>query len=298
LEIALFSDFGTGRYHSRYIARQFEKRKYPYAIHLGDVYYAGRKSEFEEYFIDPLNPILEHSRLFMLNSNHEMYSGGKWYFDFMDRKRRDHAAKQEQEGSYFSLVSDRYQIIGIDTAYHEHGRFPDPALNQWLMERLQDGKSKQRVNILLSADHPYKYGESKVTKLLSKDLNDAARSGLIQLWFWGNTHYCAAFNFEPGKPPFFGCCIGHGGFPYGVERGGKETPAPLLFLETDARFPKATGVRQDMGNNGFCQMRLEHDGQITLDFIDWMSRTRCRLGLIPSSPGGPLGINELRLVFP
>ena len=43
----MFSDFGTGLYHSRYIAKQFRERPFPYAIHCGDVYYAGRKSEFE-----------------------------------------------------------------------------------------------------------------------------------------------------------------------------------------------------------------------------------------------------------
>lgn len=34
LEIALFSDFGTGLYHSRYIAKQLGEASYPYALHL------------------------------------------------------------------------------------------------------------------------------------------------------------------------------------------------------------------------------------------------------------------------
>ncbi len=44
LDIALFSDFGTGLYHSRYIAKQFATREIPYAIHCGDVYYAGNRN--------------------------------------------------------------------------------------------------------------------------------------------------------------------------------------------------------------------------------------------------------------
>lgn len=285
LEVALVSDFGTGRYHSRYIAKQLRERRFPYAFHLGDVYYAGRRSEFEKYFAAPLDPLLAGTELFALNSNHEMYSGGKPYFEFMDKRRAAHPARQKQEGSYFSLASSRFQIVGIDTAYFDHGRHREPGLLAWLGETLRAGRAAGRVNILLSADHPYGYGHEGHSKLLDKDLAGLVKGeGLVDLWFWGNTHYCALFDRD-GERPFVGSCIGHGGYPYDREAPGKHSPAPLRFLETAARFPAWTGVRPDRGNNGYCVMSLRDDGSVGLKYVDWMSRTRCEAELERTADG-------------
>jgi hypothetical protein len=283
LEVGLFSDFGTGRYHSRYIAKQFRARGFPHAIHLGDVYYAGRRSEFEDYFIGPLAPILADTGVFALNSNHEMYSGGIPYFEYIDERARSHPDRQQQQGSYFCLRNSMFQIVGIDTAFFEHGRYEEPELLEWLETVLRDGKNAGCTNILLSADHPYEYGELKLTKLLRKDLAEIvlnSHPSLVDLWFWGNTHYCALFDrgvANPNRPalPFTGSCIGHGGYPYDRERSGKNMPAPLVFLETRARFPEETGLRQDRGNNGYCILALKSDGSLDLRYMDWMGNLRC-----------------------
>ena len=50
VEIALLSDFGTDYYHSAYIAKQLKDRKFPYAVHLGDIYYAGKTDEYKNNF--------------------------------------------------------------------------------------------------------------------------------------------------------------------------------------------------------------------------------------------------------
>src|SRR5262245_13286156 len=149
LDVALFSDFGTGRYYSRYIAKQFRVKKFPYAVHLGDVYYAGRSKEYQDNFAALLDPILSDTKLFALNSNHEMLSGGKPYYKFMDKRRASHPEKQEQEGSYFSLASPHFQIVGIDTAYFGHGRYKEQGLIDWLADTLGAGRAAGRVNILL-----------------------------------------------------------------------------------------------------------------------------------------------------
>jgi len=285
MEVALFSDFGTGRYHSRYIAKQFRTRGFPYAIHVGDVYYAGRRSEFEEYFIEPLAPILAGTGVFALNSNHEMYSGGIPYFEYIDQRAQSHPDTQKQQGSYFCLRNSKFQIVGIDTAFFEHGRYKEPELLEWLSTVLKDGKDAGCVNILLSADQPYEYGDLKLTKLLRKDLAEIVlnnQTPLVDLWFWGNTHYCALFDrgvANPNRPalPFTGSCIGHGGYPYDRERTGKNMPAPLVFLETRARFPEGTGLRQDRGNNGYCILTLKADGSLELRYIDWMGNMRCEV---------------------
>ena len=43
LKVALFADFANGYYHAQYIAKRIQRNRYPYAVHLGDVYYAGTR---------------------------------------------------------------------------------------------------------------------------------------------------------------------------------------------------------------------------------------------------------------
>ncbi len=291
VEIALFSDFGTGLYHSLYIAKQFEEKKFPYAIHLGDVYYAGRKSEFQKQFEKPLNPILEDTSLFTLNANHEMLSGSKPYFRYIDSRKDAHPDRQQQEGSYFCLKSGRFQIIGIETDYQKRCRFKESRQVKWLEDRLKEGRDEQRINILLSSNEPYEYGKKKFTPLFKKDLARFVRDKkLVDLWFWGNTHYCALFD-PTKKTPFIGSCIGHGGYPYTRKKHGKKSPAPVCFLETEPRFPRSTKLRQNRGNNGYCVLRLNADGTVALNYIDWMSKLRCEATLVKSGNQDPLTIS-------
>ncbi|NOT58965.1 MAG: metallophosphoesterase [Acidobacteria bacterium] len=293
LEIALFSDFGVGRYYSKYIAKQLRTRRFPYAIHLGDVYYAGRRSEFAEYFEALLDPLLADTSLFALNSNHEMYSGGVPYFDYLSKRAVLQPVRQKQEGSYFCLRSQRFQIVGIDTAFFGQGRYREPALLEWLQEVLRFGRETGRVNVLLSADHPYRYGERGLTKLLNRDLKSLVLDErLADLWFWGNTHYCALFNHS-AELPFVGSCIGHAGYPYDTIKPGKSAPAPLLFLETQARFPAATNLRQDRGNNGYCVLQLNADGSLGLKYWDWMSHPRFAAKLTRATAGAPLQVTPV-----
>jgi hypothetical protein len=118
---------------------------------------------------------------------------------------------------------------------------------------------------------------------MSKDLAELVldeQPSLVDLWFWGNTHYCALFDRAGATPnrralSFTGSCIGHGGYPYDIERLGKNMPAPLVFLETRGRFPEATGLRPDRGNNGYCTLVLKGDGSLALRYVDWMGNLRC-----------------------
>ena len=59
-----------------HIAHALETGAPHYAIHLGDVYYAGTRSEVQALTLTPLRPLLRRSRVFTLNANHEMLSGG------------------------------------------------------------------------------------------------------------------------------------------------------------------------------------------------------------------------------
>ena len=254
---------------------------------LGDVYYAGRRSEFTKHFKKPLKKMLDNgTELFMLNSNHEMHSGGKHYFKTLDWKRAKYGHRQE--GSYFTLENDKFLIVGIDSDYDKDHRFTDPDLKDWLEDALTRGKDANKVNILLSANSPYKYNERKVRKLFSRDLKSILKKDLVDLWFWGDTHYCALFD-RTDKLRFIGSCIGHGGFPYAGVDWPSDPPAPIKFLETESRF-FPYDVRKDRGNNGYCVMKLNPDQSVELRYIDWRGNERYKTKISRASANGPLNI--------
>ena len=118
IRLALFSDWGTGRYYSKYITQEVLRWRPDYAFHLGDVYYAGRPSEFAAHVAGDIDQLSRTSRVFLLNGNHEMYDGHE-YFRYLRNHQRRVApfVPQDQEGSYFSLSSpnlsdhrDRYRV--------------------------------------------------------------------------------------------------------------------------------------------------------------------------------------------
>jgi hypothetical protein len=274
LTVALFSDFGTGLYHALYIADHLDEAAYPYVLHLGDVYYSGRKSEFRDRFEKQLDPLLNRTALYTLHSNHEMYSLAKPYFAYL-ASRAYPAGQPRQEGSYFRLIWNDVQFVAIDTASFGDGRFREPRQRAWLQEVLEDGRRAQRVTILLSANEPYDYGQKEFRPLLREDLDDlVADRQMVNLWFWGNVHYCALFEPTP-RSPFFGSCIGHSGYPYSRKRKGEAEPAPLLYLEEGNRFLRED-IRPDVGNNGYCVLTMR-EAAIDLDYRDWMGNTRCKV---------------------
>jgi hypothetical protein len=283
LNVALFADFANGYYTSRYIAKRFEANRYPYAIHLGDVYYAGRQAEVKSYLEEPLRPVLDSTEVFLLSGNHEMYSKGTYWLAYLDGKR--HPERQRQEGTYFRLLRDKFQIIGIDTEWFGHLRFKEPWLKTWLTNALQEGRRQGRMNILLSSNEPYAYGKTETTAL-HNDLAELVGRNLVDLWFWGNTHYCALFT-RSQRFPFVGSCIGHGGYPYNRITAGNAVPLPTRFVEDWSRFGGGAwkDPRPDMGNNGFCELLLRADGRVQLTYVDWIGRTRHTAVLARGSNG-------------
>lgn len=278
LELALFGDFGTGYYHSRYIAKQLLEGKYPYAIHLGDVYYAGKQKEFDQYFIKELDPVLSNTCLFTLNSNHEMYSGSVPYFKYL--LKRMNLSNQLQRGSYFCIRNSKFQIIAIDTDYFGAGRYKEQKLRDWLQTRLIEGRGSNLINILITANEPYEHDKEDTTDLLEDLRKFVLTDKGVDLWFWANVHYCALYD-RSDQFPFIGSCIGHGGYPYYTQDTSLDhnCPVEVKFLETKSRFWKWPQMRQDVGNNGYCLMKLKHDGKIELNYIDWMRNLRCKASL-------------------
>ncbi len=268
VRVGLLADFGTGSYTSLHIAKQLEYWKYPYAFHLGDVYYGGTREEFRRNYEEPLDSVMEETVLFSMPENHELYGEGEAYQEFLIR---EHArGRIVQEGSYFCLRFASHQIIGIDVNWNGRKRFEDEKSRAWLSEVLESGG--ERTTILLTGSAPFVYGDDQPSKLY-EDLLQWHSRGAFALWFWGDNHYCGLFEQNNSNAAFVGSCIGHGGYPGSRQSLGKPSFAPLQWLETLGRFPN--GMREDMTNNGWCEMTLRDDGGVDLTYVDWLSAVRC-----------------------
>jgi hypothetical protein len=267
--VALFADFGTGLSHSRFIARQIAVDGFDAAIHLGDVYYTGTFKQYQTYFEEPLEQVLQNgTQVFTIPDNHDGYSGFHAYVDFIDRRL-------QQQGSYFAIETAHVQFIGVDTIWHsDRGRIQDEGVREWLKARFAAGRAARRANVLMTGHHPYEYKKPDVRSLNDDVLSLA--NGAVDLWFWGNTHYGALFDRSP-RMPYYGSCIGHAGYPYDKQPAKEAAPAsaaPVLWVETGSRF-EGSDVRPDSGMNGFCSFEIDPDGSVELHYRDWRGGERC-----------------------
>lgn len=296
--IGVFSDFGNGLSHSRYITKQLRNTSLDHLLYVGDVYYCGTSKEFKEYvapeiedFLTGNTPSGKKVNVMMLNSNHEMFSKGYSYFSYI-KYRLQKGAPQCQEGSYFALRFGKvFQIIAIDTDYFGQYRLTDSAQIGWLKQRLAEGREVGAINILVTANEPYEYGKMETTALYDDLL---PYSHLFDLWFWGNTHYCGLFDRTATLP--VATCVGHGGYPYKLaeqklDQNLYQAPCPAtpLFLEARTRY-HGTNLRPDLGNNGYVVMKLDSANQkIELDYMDWM-KTRRYHAVLGRDATGKVGV--------
>src|SRR5262249_39755283 len=150
-------------------------------------------------------------------------------------------------------------------------KFQHKPSREWLTRILADGG--QRTTIFLTGSAPYVYGDTKATPLFD-DMAQWSETGSFSMWFWGDDHYCALFERNAEKANFVGSCIGHGGFPGDIKKAGGKSYVPVRWLETEARFPSDTKLRQGVANNGFVEMTLLDGGGVELLYIDWLGCER------------------------
>ena len=257
--------------------RQVALAKPTCAIHLGDVYYAGRAEEFSKNFADPARAIMDASELFVLPGNHEGYSGGGEFHNFLHVQN-----KSRQAGLDFCLRNDQLQLIGLDTEWSANAD-DDRVLSDeqlaWLMKTLAQGKEDQLINVLLTSNEPCNRAGSKLTKL-GKQLTKL-KNGLPEMWVWGNEHYGALL-----KPPelgdCLGCCVGFGGFPYRRIEAEKNARESSWWTELNTRFHDNNDEKAKWdvyGNNGFGLLEVAANKPLGLQFIDWRGQLLARFDL-------------------
>lgn len=257
LRVGLLADWGTGMYGAPVCAQSMQADgQYDLLVHLGDVYYSGTEREVRENFL-PFWPKIDGAVSRALNSNHEMYSGGRGLFNVT-------LPTFEQHSSVCAVETEGWLIVGLDSGYKEHDFARDQA--GWL-ERIVAAAGDRRV-ILLSHHQPFSLLSGQGPKLTAK-LDALLRAKKVFAWYWGHEHRCVLYDRHPVWN-IYGRCIGHGGMPYfrgdvgkypvdaADERwrrlpGRNLVPGALLL---DTPNPYVEGHADDYGPNGYLTLEL------------------------------------------
>jgi Calcineurin-like phosphoesterase len=228
--LLLVGDWGTGLPRARQVAELMQERVRAgkeegieqHVVHLGDVYYSGWRREYEKRVL-PYWPVAPEDAgeigSWSLNGNHDMYSGGAGYFDFLLADPRF-----EQHSSWFSLENDDWKILGLDTAYDEHGLHG--AQRDWVRDQVDAGSHR----IFLMSHHQlFSTDPDKGGPKLREALADVLADGGITSWFWGHEHRCAVYN--PNEGVGLASCVGHGGVPLYASHDEDDEPEPPAKYE-------------------------------------------------------------------
>jgi hypothetical protein len=199
---AIFADWGTGLYGAPLISKSItaDRDAIDIVMHLGDVYYSGKKDEFKARFSD-LWPTRAGALNRALNGNHEMYCGGQPFVDVLA------ADPFKQSTTYFAFGNDNWIVAGLDTAYADHDLAGPQA--DWL-SRLVAGAAGRKV-VLFSHHQPFSLLSGQGPNLVAK-LRPLLEGGKIFAWYWGHEHECVLYDRHPAWK-MYGRCIGHAGMP-------------------------------------------------------------------------------------
>lgn len=263
--VVLVGDWGSGVPRAQKVAGHMRREldtaadRQRYVIHLGDVYYSGFESEYRDRFL-PYWPVKESEAAtigsFCLNANHDMFTGGHAYFDYLLQEPR---FARQGGSSYFSLENDHWQILGLDTGYDpqdyrgEKGSLFGPQA-AWVQEKRAAAPQKKAV--LLSHHQLFSAWEGGSPELERKLKPVLSRPDGVTAWFWAHEHRCAIY--DRNHPVRHARLVGHGGVPV---YAGKDVTPPGVTHEFRETF------RQGLE-------RFTRFGFAVLDFEDGSIRAR------------------------
>lgn len=272
--IALVGDWGTGAYSGGQavdVMNQIKSLSPDCIIHLGDVYYAGTDADFPP----PHEEVNNYLSLwpdvpsFMLNSNHEMYSGAKGYFRVLQEQN---PFSQQQATSYFALQYGGWTLLGLDSAYFDKSPlFMAGALGgtagvqgQWINSLISGGQIDPAKLIVLT-HHNGLSADGKTEASISSELNSIL-GGDPAAWYWGHVHNGIVYN----KPTITGRnsftrCVGHGAIPFGKA---------FALVGDDSVAYYANTINQNIPNNtilvcnGFALLTINANGTVLEEFYE------------------------------
>jgi hypothetical protein len=235
--VLLVSDWATGLRGAVSVAARMREKvveglaagRDVHVVHLGDVYYSGRPSEYLERFLKRWPVHVEdvaQAHSWNLMGNHDIYSGGHGYFEVIggslavdgEIDPRSSLFANQAGCSYFRLANEHWQILGLDTAYVDQELAP-PQL-AWVKERLAH---PQAANTMILSHHQLDsvYDRARVKRALQTALDEDLRNRRVDAWFWGHEHRCIRYHEFSGVR--YPRCIGNGGVPELVEPTLKST---------------------------------------------------------------------------
>jgi len=289
VKIAIVGDWGTGSwpdgnidYPALAVINQVQSFTPDYTIHLGDVYYAGTGGFLDS--DEELNNFVNNwpsgsQGSFMLNSNHEMYSGAQGFFG---KGLKATQFSLQNNTSYFAIQSAKWIIIGLDTAYYDKS---DLFMNGALTDANQINfiKSLNTANktvILLTHHNPTNIeGTGTAQGATQLPLWNQVLSALgraPQYWYWGHVHNAMVYSDTSfaAQNGVKARCVGHGAIPFGVAWGlqnpdGTNKPSVEYYAhELLSTAYKDIDLQQsNRVLNGFAMLTIGPDS-IKEEFID------------------------------
>lgn len=213
LRIIVFGDWGSGIPRAKKVAQRIRehlddgKRQglQQHVIHLGDVYYAGWKYEYEKRFLADWPVRMDEKDTigsFNLNGNHDMYGGGHAFFEVALADPR--FAPWQGKSSLFHLANNHWQLFGLDTSHDDGGLKDDQAA--WLQ-----GAARKGVKTMLLSHHQYCSSYETAPQDLIDKINPVLDKINVTAWLWGHEHRCMTYKPLPGIR--FPRCLGHAGVP-------------------------------------------------------------------------------------
>ncbi len=312
ITIAIVGDWGTGpfpdgaiEYPALQVINQIKQKSPDFTIHLGDVYYAGTAG-----FLGSDEEINNFVGLwaggsqgsFMLNSNHEMYSGAQGYFG---KGLKAAPFARQNNTSYFAIQSDKWIIIGLDTAYYDKSPlFMNGALtddNQINFIKGLDNTNKKVI--VLTHHNPTNIEGTGIGQLTLWNAVASALGRTPDFWYWGHIHNAIVYSDQsfPAQNGTKARCVGHGAIPFGVGYGllnndGSNKPSIEYFAHElmSSVYPNTDAQQANRVLNGFALLTLSQDA-IKEEFIDQTGIVRWSqtsvLGLSAAFAGLTTGID-------
>lgn len=291
LKIAIIGDWGTGpwldgglQYPALEVINQVKELTPDYTIHLGDVYYAGTAGflDSDEEVANFVDNWANGSRgSFMLNSNHEMYSGAQGYFG-KGLKAAPFAAQQNT--SYFAIQSDKWIIIALDSAYYDKSDlFMNGALTDDNQINFIKGLNTANKKVIVITHHnPTNVEGTATAPLILWDNLTSALGRAPDYWYWGHVHNAVIYSDQsfPAQNRVKARCVGHGAIPFGVGYGlqnadGTNKPSVEYFAHEllSSAYEKIDPQQANRVLNGFAMMTIGPDS-IKEELIDQTGAVR------------------------
>ncbi|MEP7121969.1 MAG: metallophosphoesterase [Byssovorax sp.] len=264
VSVAIAGDWGTGNLSSEAIGREMDLLEPDITIHLGDVYYTGEPPEEAKKLVKgwPRGKLGS----FALNSNHEMYSGGRGYFGTALMTAPGAKFNRQKGYSYFALRNRSWIILGLDSAHEaafisDHGKLNEAQV-AWLQELKAKNIIGDRRIIVMTHHHAREMNGSYVSALWGAVYGALGRAP--DYWYWAHIHGVAVFKPDTvghgtTEVRFKGRLVGHGGVPYRADKAEdiKAWMSKILWLEDRVAHDPETKERL---LNGFLVITLGEDG--------------------------------------